>query len=154
MFILQNFCTLKKYKRAAIMVGSFHPTLYVNQRRTKKLYKLYTKPYILFVILLIISALRSVWFVLQTLHKLYTKPYTATTKPYTATLHSVLEHESREGSKCVVCCDGVSKCTFWLHPRRCVRMAKMQGAEDEGAGSVLKYMTKPESDSNEADWLL
>ena len=43
---------------------------------------------------------------------------------------------------------------FWLHPRRCVRMAKMQGAEDEGAGSVLKYMTKPESDSNEADWLL
>ena len=40
------------------------------------------------------------------------------------------------------------------HPRRCVRMAKMQGAEDEGAGSVLKYMTKPETDSNEADWLL
>ena len=33
-------------------------------------------------------------------------------------------------------------------------MAKMQDAEDEGAGSVLKYMTKPESDSNEADWLL
>ena len=30
-------------------------------------------------------------------------------------------------------------------------MAKMQDAEDEGAGSVLKYMTKPESDSNEAD---
>ena len=50
--------------------------------------------------------------------------------------------------------EGVSKCTFWLHPRRCVRMAKMQGDEDEGAGSVLKYMTKPESDSNEADWLL
>ena len=50
--------------------------------------------------------------------------------------------------------EGVSKCTFWLHPRRCVRMAKMQGAEDEGAGSVLKYMTKPESDSNEAGWLL
>ena len=46
------------------------------------------------------------------------------------------------------------KCAFWLHPRRCVRMAKMQGAEDEGAGSVLKYMTKPESDSNAADWLL
>ena len=43
---------------------------------------------------------------------------------------------------------------FGLHPRRCVRMAKMQGAEDEGAGSVLKYMTKPESDSNAADWLL
>ena len=41
-----------------------------------------------------------------------------------------------------------------VRPRRCVRMAKMQGAEDEGAGSVLKYMTKPESDSNEADWLL
>ena len=39
-------------------------------------------------------------------------------------------------------------------PWRCVRMAKMQGAEDEDAGSVLKYMTKPESDSNEADWLL
>ena len=38
--------------------------------------------------------------------------------------------------------------------RRCIRMAKMQGAEDEGAGSVLKYMTKPESDSNAADWLL
>ena len=33
-------------------------------------------------------------------------------------------------------------------------MAKMQGAEDEGAGSVLKYITKPESDSNAADWLL
>ena len=33
-------------------------------------------------------------------------------------------------------------------------MAKMQGAEDQGAGSVLMYMTKPESDSNEADWLL
>ena len=48
----------------------------------------------------------------------------------------------------------MSKCTFWLHPRRCVRMAKTQGTEDEGAGSVLKYMTKPESDSNEADWLL
>ena len=41
-----------------------------------------------------------------------------------------------------------------VRPRRCVRLAKMQGAEDEGAGSVLKYMTKPESDSNEADWLL
>ena len=26
-------------------------------------------------------------------------------------------------------------------------MAKMQGAEDEGAGSVLKYMTKPESEA-------
>ena len=48
----------------------------------------------------------------------------------------------------------LNECTFWRHPRRCVRMAKMQGAEDEGAGSVLKYMTKPESDSNEADWLL
>ena len=33
-------------------------------------------------------------------------------------------------------------------------MAKMQGTEDEGAGSVLKYMTKPESDSNAADWLI
>ena len=33
-------------------------------------------------------------------------------------------------------------------------MGEMQGAEDEGAGSVLKYMTKPESDSNAADWLL
>ena len=30
-------------------------------------------------------------------------------------------------------------------------MVKMQGAEDEGAGSVLKYMTKPEDDSNAAD---
>ena len=30
---------------AAINVGSFHPTLYVNKWRTKKLYKLYTKPY-------------------------------------------------------------------------------------------------------------
>ena len=38
--------------------------------------------------------------------------------------------------------------------RRCVRMVKMQGAEDEGAGSVLKYMTKPEDDSNVADWPL
>ena len=83
LFILQNFGALKKYKRAAIKVGSSHPTLYVNKRRTKKLYKLYTKPYILFVIFVIISALRSVWFVFQTLHKLYTKPYTVTTKPYT-----------------------------------------------------------------------
>ena len=33
-------------------------------------------------------------------------------------------------------------------------MAKMQGAEAEGAGSVLKYMTKPDADSNEADWPL
>ena len=33
-------------------------------------------------------------------------------------------------------------------------MVKMQGTEDEGAGSVLKYMTKPESDSNAADWPL
>ena len=33
-------------------------------------------------------------------------------------------------------------------------MVKMQDAEDEDAGSVLKYMTKIESDSNEADWLL
>ena len=36
-------------------------------------------------------------------------------------------------------------------PKVCVRMVKMQGTEDEGAGSVLKYMTKPESDSNGAD---
>ena len=28
--------------------------------------------------------------------------------------------------------------------RGCVSMAKMQGAEAEGAGSVLTYMTKPE----------
>ena len=48
----------------------------------------------------------------------------------------------------------LNECTFWLHPRRCVRMVKMQDAEDEDAGSVLKYMTKFESDSNEADWLL
>ena len=33
-------------------------------------------------------------------------------------------------------------------------MGEMQGAKDEGAGSVLKYMTKPESDGNEADWPL
>ena len=33
-------------------------------------------------------------------------------------------------------------------------MVKMQGAEDEVEGSVLKYMTKPEDDSNAADWLL
>ena len=33
-------------------------------------------------------------------------------------------------------------------------MVKMQGAEDEGTGSVLKYMTKPEDDSNAADLLL
>ena len=30
-------------------------------------------------------------------------------------------------------------------------MVKMQGTEDEGTGSVLKYMTKPESDSHAAD---
>ncbi len=28
----------------------------------------------------------------------------------------------------------------------CVRMCKMQGAEIEGEGSVLKYMTKPSID--------
>ena len=39
-------------------------------------------------------------------------------------------------------------------PQRSVRLAMMQGAEDEGAGSVLKYMTKPEDDSNAADWPL
>ena len=33
-------------------------------------------------------------------------------------------------------------------------MSEIQGAKDEGAGSVLKYMTKPESDGNAADWLL
>ena len=33
-------------------------------------------------------------------------------------------------------------------------MGEMQGAEDEGAGSVVKYMTKRESDGNAADWLL
>ena len=33
-------------------------------------------------------------------------------------------------------------------------MVKLQGAEDEGAGSVLKYMTKPKSDSYAADWPL
>ena len=33
-------------------------------------------------------------------------------------------------------------------------MVKMQGAEAEGAGSVLKYMTKLEDDNNAADWLL
>ena len=30
----------------------------------------------------------------------------------------------------------------------------MQGAEDEDAGSVPKYITKPKSDSNAADWPL
>ena len=87
----------------------------------------------------------------QTIHKPYTELYT---KLYTEPYILFFEHESCEWSKCVVSCGGVSKCTFWLHLRRCVRMAKMQGAEDKGAGSVLKYMTKPESDSNEADWLL
>ena len=33
-------------------------------------------------------------------------------------------------------------------------MSEMQDAKDEGAGSVLKYMTKPESDGNAADWPL
>ena len=33
-------------------------------------------------------------------------------------------------------------------------MGEMQGAKDEGAGNVLKYMTKPEPDGNAADWLL
>ena len=33
-------------------------------------------------------------------------------------------------------------------------MGEMQGAKDEGAGSVLKYMTKPEPDGNAADWPL
>ena len=33
-------------------------------------------------------------------------------------------------------------------------MAKMQDANDEGAGSVLKYMANPEIDNHAADWLL
>ena len=33
-------------------------------------------------------------------------------------------------------------------------MSEMQGAEEKGAGSVRKYMTKTESDGNEADWPL
>lgn len=33
-------------------------------------------------------------------------------------------------------------------------MAKMQDAKDEGAGSVLKNMAKPETDNHAADWLL
>ena len=48
-----------------------------------------------------------------------------------------------------------------LHPgflfcnrRRCVRIVKTQSAEDDGSGSVLKYMTKPKSDSYAADWPL
>ena len=49
---------------------------------------------------------------------------------------------------------GCVKMQVLTHTRRCVRMVKMQGAEDEGAGSVLKYMTKPEDDSNAADWPL
>ena len=40
------------------------------------------------------------------------------------------------------------------HTRRCVSTVELHGAEDEGAGSVLKYMTKPEDDSNAADWPL
>ena len=39
---------------------------------------------------------------------------------------------------------GCVKMQILTRTRRCVRMAKMQGAEAEGAGSVLKYMTKPE----------
>ena len=31
---------------------------------------------------------------------------------------------------------------------------EMQGDEDEDAGSVPKYITKPKSDSNAADWSL
>ena len=49
---------------------------------------------------------------------------------------------------------GCVKMQILTRTQRCVRMVKMQGAEDEGAGSVLKYMTKPEDDSNAADWLL
>ena len=39
---------------------------------------------------------------------------------------------------------GCVKMQILTRTRRCDRMAKMQGAEAEGAGSVLKYMTKPE----------
>ena len=49
---------------------------------------------------------------------------------------------------------GCVKMQILTRTQRCVRMVKMQGDEDEGAGSVVKYMTKPESDSNEAVWLL
>ncbi|MCI6252782.1 MAG: DUF1016 N-terminal domain-containing protein, partial [Bacteroidales bacterium] len=45
---------------------------------------------------------------------------------------------------------GCVKMQILTRTQRCVRMVKMQGAEDEGAGSVLKYMTKPEDDSNAA----
>ena len=38
--------------------------------------------------------------------------------------------------------------------RRCVRMAKMQGDEEEGAGSVLKYMSKSEDVRDASDWPL
>ena len=50
-----------------------------------------------------------------------------------------------------ICGEPLSDCTWGcvkmqilMRTRRCVRMAKMQGAEAEGAGSVLNYMTKPE----------
>ena len=41
--------------------------------------------------------------------------------------------------------EGVPKCTFCLYPRRCVRMAKMQGAEVVGAGGVLRDLPTPHS---------
>ena len=63
----------------------------------------------------------------------------------------VLGKKVRDGRTCR---GGCVKMQILTHTRRCVRMVKMQGAEDEGAGSVLKYMTKPEDDSNAADWPL
>ena len=49
--------------------------------------------------------------------------------------------------------EGVSKYKFLEQTQRCIRIVKMQGAEVEGKGSVLQYMTEPEVDSNAADWL-
>ena len=49
----------------------------------KKLYKLYTKPYIQPYISLIFRALRNVGFVLQTIHELYTNYTLKRSKPYT-----------------------------------------------------------------------
>ena len=83
--------------------------LFINKRGTKKLYKLYIKPYISPVTLLIFSALCFVGFAFQnpaqTIHKPYTELYT---KLYTEPYILFFEHESCEGSKCVVCCGGVS----------------------------------------------
>ncbi len=50
--------------------------------------------------------------------------------------------------------EGVSKCKFRHTLLSCVRVSKMQGAEIEDDGSVLKYMTKSEIEEQRSSLLI